>query len=177
MADPRWKDGCKAMLTVTSIFAGLSGVLLAAILTRPASDDWRFYVGASAILFSLYWFVRIAEMLTDALDEGKSGTYVEAMYWFNLAVLGAFCSIAAFVSLLGKGTLFFGWDIPILTFHNLAAAAVLAAAFWRGPWWDDASFLHRRRSKGIDKNRQLVEIANDVEWNEWIAPLLEREKS
>ncbi len=56
MADPRWKDGCKAMLTVTSIFAGLSGVLLAAILTRPASEDWRFYVGASAILFSLYWF-------------------------------------------------------------------------------------------------------------------------
>jgi hypothetical protein len=165
------------MLTLTSIFAGLSGVLLAATLARPANDDWRFYVGSSAILFSLYWFVRIAEMLTDALDEGKPGTYVNAMYWFNLAVLSAFGSIAAFVSLLGQGTLFFEWDLPLLTFHNLAAAIVLGAAFWRGPWRPDATFLYRRRRTGVDQQGQLVEIPNDVEWNEWIAPLLARTDS
>lgn len=160
------------MLTLTSIFAGLSGVLLAATLARPANDDWRFYVGASAILFSLYWFVRIAEMLTDALDEGKSGTYINAMYWFNLAVLSAFGSIAAFVSLLGKDTSFFGLNVPILTFHNLAALVILGAAFWKGPWLEDAMFLRERRRTGVNQNGQLAVIESDSAWNEWIALLL-----
>jgi hypothetical protein len=176
VADRRWRDGAKAMLTLTSIFAGLSGVVLAGALARP-SDDWRFYVGASAILFSLYWFVRIAEMLTDALDEGKPGTYVNAMYCFNLAVLSAFGSIAMFVSVLGKDTLFFGWDLPLLTFHNLAAAIIMGAAFWRGPWRPDAAFLYRRRRIGVNQDGHLVKVAGDAEWNDWIASLMAKTDS
>lgn len=177
MADSRWKDGCKAMLTVTSIFAGLSGVVAVNILTRPENArDWRFYVGISAILFSLYWFVWVAEKLTDALDEGKPGIYVDAMYRFNFAVLGAFVSISAFVSWLDTHPIL-EKILPSVTFGDLAALAILFASFTRGPWLQDAIFLSDRREvgKGVDDKGQLVQIANDAEWNAWIAPLLEKE--
>jgi hypothetical protein len=166
------------MLTLTSIFAGLSGVVLTGTLARQANigslhyEDWRFYAGASAILFSLYWFVRIAVMLTDALDEGKPGTYVNAMYWFNLAVLSAFAAISALVSLLGGAELGLPiWKLSFLTFHDLAAIVILVAVFWRGPWRPDAVFLYRRRRTGVDRDGQFIEIPGDAEWNEWMTRL------
>jgi hypothetical protein len=176
MADRRWRDGCKAMLTLTSIFAGLSGVGLTGTLTRPA-DDWRFFAGAGAILFSLYWFVRIAEMLTDALDEGKPGIYVDAMYWFNLAVLSAFAAISAFVSLVGTDNKLRGLKLAFMTLPDLAAIVILVAAFWRGPWRRDAVFLHCRRRSGVDREGQFIEISGDTDWNEWIASLQARTDS
>lgn len=178
MADARWRDGCKAMLTVTGIFAGLSGVLLVTYWNKTAThaDDWRLYVGATAILFSLYWFVRIAEMHADALDEEAPGTYVRAMYWFNLAVLGVFAAIAAYLSMLALPS---PWpvlsnDVPLVAPNNIAAIAVLVAAFVHGPWFRDAYFLCERRAigKGVNQDHQLVEIPNDEEWNHWIGKLL-----
>jgi hypothetical protein len=167
------------MLTVTSIFAGVSGVVAVNILTRPDSlvRDWRFYVGVSAILFSIYWFVWVAEKLTDALDEGKPGVYVDAMYRFNLAVLGAFVSLAAFVSWLDSRSIL-DKGLPNLSFGDVAAIAILFASFTRGPWMRDAIFLYDRRTvgKGVDAKGQLVQIAQDDEWNDWIKPLLEKEE-
>jgi hypothetical protein len=177
MADPRWKDGCKAMLTVTSIFAGLSGVMLVNILARSEDQfarNWRFYVGVGAILFSLYWFVWIAERLTDALEQGRPGTYVDAMYRFNLAVLSAFVSVSAFISGLDSRSIL-DKGLPNVSFGDLAAIAILFAVFTRGPWLQDAIFLHDRRAKGINNEGQLVEITDDDQWNERIKPLLERE--
>jgi hypothetical protein len=178
MADAHWKDGCKAMLTVTSIFAGLSGVVTINILTiaRPESlvRDWHFYVGASAILFSLFWFVWVAERLTDALDEAKPGIYVDAMYRFNLTVLGVFVSIAGFVSWLDTQSIL-GKGLPKVTFGDVAAFGILFATVTWGPWWRDAMFLHDRRTVGVDDQGQLIEIAGDSEWNDWIKPLLAKE--
>ena len=177
MADARWKDGCKAMLTVTSIFAGLSGVLLVNIVVRPEDQfarNWHFYVGVGAIQFSLYWFVWAAERLTDALEQGKPGIYVDAMYRFNLAVLSAFVSVSAFISGLDSRSIL-DKGLPNVTFGDLAAIAILFASFTRGPWLQDALFLCVRRGKGINSEGQLVQIVNDDEWNDRIKPLLERE--
>lgn len=180
MADARWRDGCKAMLTVTGIFAGLSGVLLVAYWNKAGThpNDWRLYVGAVSILFSLYWFVRIAEMHADALDEEAPGIYVRAMYWFNLAVLGVFAAISAYLSMLSLPS---PWpslsnDVPLFAPNNLAAVAVALAAFVHGPWLRDARFLCERRAigKGVSENDQLVEIPDDEEWNSWIAKLLHK---
>jgi hypothetical protein len=62
-----------------------------------------------------------------------------------------------------------------VSFGDLAAIAILFAVFTRGPWLQDAIFLHDRRAKGINNEGQLVEIADDDQWNERIKPLLERE--
>jgi hypothetical protein len=165
------------MLTVTSIFAGLSGALAVNMLARAdgVHRDWRFYVGISAILIALFCFVWIPEQLSDALDEGKPGIYVRAMYRFNLAVLCAFASISAFVSWLDTHPIL-ETGLPAITFGDVAGFAIVFATLTWGPWWRDAIFLYDRLSAGVDDNEELVQIANDAEWNKWIKRLLDKEE-
>ena len=108
---PRWKDGCKGMLTVNAIFAGFTGVLLINVINLPDKSltSARFALGAT--ILALVLFALAAEWLTDALDESKVDVYLRSMIAYNFGVICILVSVAAF--LYDKTDSEFAW-IPVV---------------------------------------------------------------
>ena len=94
---PRWKDGCKGMLTVNAIFAGFSGVLLINLINLPDKSLISAQFAMGATILALVLFAWAAEWLTDALDESKVDVYLRSMAAYNFGVVCILLSVAAFL--------------------------------------------------------------------------------
>ena len=96
---PRWKEGCKGMLTVNAIFAGFSGTLFAILIkfNEASSCFYLFYLNSLLALCAFYLFALAAEKITDALDENKVETYIWSMLIYNFGVVCVLWSLAVFL--------------------------------------------------------------------------------
>ena len=95
---PRWKDGCRGMLTVNAIFAGFSAVFLVNLVVRvnDIQELW-FYLSCGLVMLALYLFAMASEWITDALDEGELDIYIGTMKAYNFGVISILLSLSAFL--------------------------------------------------------------------------------
>ena len=122
---PRWKDGCRGMLTVNAIFAGFSAVFLVNLVIRvnDLQESW-FYLSCGLVMLALYLFAMASERITDALDEGELEIYMTTMKAYNFGVICILLSLSAF--LVGHSRLY------------LAGFAALGIVY---PWGTDLWWL------------------------------------
>lgn len=87
---PRWREGCRGMLTVTGIFAGLSAAVAVNAFTREIPSNLEAHPIEIARVLGLAAFALFAvtaEKLTDALDDGSVDTYLKSMTIYNFGVV------------------------------------------------------------------------------------------
>lgn len=99
------------MLTVTALFAGFSGALIAMLIKTDSNFEGLTYcIGLS--IGALYCFGLTAELLTDALDDGGVDEYLRSMFVYNIGVILILNTLGLFLRTHGYLTL--GWVLVAL---------------------------------------------------------------
>ena len=122
--EPRWKDGCKAMLGVNAIFAGFSGVLLVNFVLKITDGKWLSLGPVVLALAAVWLFAFAAELITDALDEGRLDLYLRSMKAYNFGVVVVLLALALFL-----------WN------HERTELAIVTAILSVYPWIKDLGWL------------------------------------
>jgi len=95
LSEASWIESCKTMITVESILAGFTAVILAVLLSISSSEIIPFAL--FAIISSIGLFIYSAEKSTDAIDERVPITYINTLVYYNFAVTLLFIGMSIII--------------------------------------------------------------------------------
>lgn len=140
-----WHEGCSNMITVQTILAGFSAIVLTLTLTTSLTSGNVLPI--IPVVFSTVLFFYAAEKATDALDHRDPTPYVDALIPYNFAVV--FLLVGLSMTILEYSQVFQllkeGSWLQMLGL-GLALAIPIVASFH---WMIDAFWLLKKRNRMV----------------------------